>query len=236
MRSKSDRPPRLEQPTLSSGQPEPLIDRVRTGKSKHHLGALREYLSRFKVQHNDDGINLAFFLDNICGMASYASKDGYLVVRTRQHLFLLSHNHSFAAGSSILVHEQHEDGGEHENELLYIRRISVRELMRLMPSAVNTRAFRDGSAEKPVNLEQFQGMLRNSTVQGNFDLISFANSLAYVGAFSDMEKRMHYIAVDRDQQSFSIYVNSEPGHGATVICRFSYNDDVCVLGRELIEA
>jgi hypothetical protein len=218
---------REEDATLSFVVHDPKIDRLKFGKSELHLSSLREYLSGFRLIENKDGLNFENFKKNLRGIASYASSEGYLVVRTRSSIFIMSHDPRFADGASIL---------RSADELLFIRRITSDELVRLMPKAAKADSFSMANPNCAVDLEHFKGMLRASELQKGsyFDLRGFADTIDYVGVFADEEERTHYVMAGQDSCAFAVYVNAEPSEGSTVMCRFSYKGDNCTLSREEI--
>lgn len=218
---------RDEDATLSFVVCDPKIDRVNFGKSELHLSSLREYLSCFSMLHDRNGINYENFIRNLRGIASYASSEGYLVVRTRTSIFLLSHDPKFAEGASVLKNDE---------ELLFIRRITSEELVRLMPDAVTLDSFSMATPDSAINVGRFREMLKASQIQEGsyFDLERFADSIEYVAVFSDDHERTHYIVAGADSCAFAVYVNAEAGEESTVMCRFSYKGDNCVLSKEEI--
>lgn len=218
---------RDEDATLSFVVCDPKIDRLKFGKSELHLASLREYLSCFSMIDNRDGLNFENFQKNLRGIASYASNEGYLVVRTRSSIFLMSHDPRLGDGASIL---------KSADELLFIRRITSEELVRLMPEAATVDSFSMASPDSAVNVDHFKKMLRASEVKRGsyFDMERFAAMIEYVAVFADEEERTHYIIAGQDSCAFAVYVNAEPGEGSSVMCRFSYKGDNCVLSKEEI--
>jgi hypothetical protein len=218
---------REEDATLSFVVCDPKIDRLKFGSSELHLSSLREYLSGFKVIQNNDGLNFENFKRNLRGLASYASTEGYLIVRTRSSIFLMSHDPRFGDRASVL---------KSADELLFIKRITSDELVRLMPSAARPDSFTLDSANAVVDLEHFKEMLRKSKVQKGsyFDMEKFADNIQYVGVFADEAERIHYIVSGDESCAFAVYVNAEPNEGSTIMCRFTYKGDKCTLSREEI--
>ncbi len=218
---------REDDATLSFVVSDPKIDKLKFGKSELHLSSLREYLSGFRMLENKDGLNFENFRNNLRGIASYASSEGYLVVRTRSSIFIMSHDPRYADGASIL---------KSSDELLFIKRITSDELVRLMPSAAKPDSFSLRNPNSTVDVEHFKEMLLGSEIQKGsyFDLERFAQTIDYVAVFSDEKDRVHYILAGADSCAFAIYVNAEPGEESTIMCRFSYKGDNCTLSREEI--
>ncbi len=218
---------REDDATLSHIVCDPKIDRLKFGKSELHLASLREYLECFQMVENKDGLNFENFVKNLRGIASYASSEGYLVVRTRSSIFIMSHDPRYAEGASVL---------KSDSELLFIRRITSEELLRLMPKAVKADSFSMASPDSAVDVEHFKGMLKASQIKKGsyFDLGRFADTIEYVAVFADDNEMTHYVIAGADSCAFALYVNAEPGDGSTIMCRFSYKGDNCALSREEI--